>query len=200
MRTLKRTRAIAAAVALTAGLSATACSSDDADDNNTAAETTAEQTTEQTPLPTAQELGEILDRAVAPDIPADEKADTVENGEQAVELFDVMTASKQESGATFEVIDPVMPGIVENTVETTMNMTLPDQEPQLIQGVKFVNDNGQWKLSQEWACTLVSNVAPDQVPETCAPFLEDAPAPEGDAPAQDAPAPEGDAPAAEPAA
>lgn len=200
MRTLKRTRAIAAAVALTAGLSATACSSDDADDNNTAAETTAEQTTEQTPLPTAQELGEILDRAVAPDIPADEKADTVENGEQAVELFDVMMASKQESGATFEVIDPVMPGIVENTVETTMNMTLPDQEPQLIQGVKFVNDNGQWKLSQEWACTLVSNVAPDQVPETCAPFLEDAPAPEGDAPAQDAPAPEGDAPAAEPAA
>lgn len=201
MRSLKRTRAIATAVALTAGLSATACSSDDADDN-TAAETTAEQTTEQAPLPTAQELGEILDRAVAPDVPAEEKADTVENGEQAVELFDVMTASKQESGATFEVIDPVMPGTVENTVETTMNMTLPDQEPQLIQGVKFVNDNGQWKLSQEWACTLVSNVAPDQVPDTCAPFLEDAPAPEGDAPApaEDAPAPEGDAPAAEPAA
>ncbi|MGN0095767.1 MAG: hypothetical protein ACI38U_06855 [Corynebacterium sp.] len=187
---MKRTRAIAAAVVLTAGLSATACSSDDADDN-TAAETTAEQTTEQTPLPTAQELGEILDRAVAPDVPAEEKADTVENGEQAVELFDVMTASKQESGATFEVIDPVMPGTVENTVETTMNMTLPDQEPQLIQGVKFVDDNGQWKLSQEWACTLVSNVAPDQVPDTCAPFLEDAPAPAGDAPA-----PEGDAPAA----
>lgn len=201
MRSLKRTRAIAAAVALTAGLSATACSSDDADDN-TAAETTAEQTTEQAPLPTAQELGEILDRAVAPDVPAEEKADTVENGEQAVELFDVMIQSQQESGATFEVVDPILPGVTSQEVTATMNLIQPDAEPVRMDGVKFVNDNGQWKLSQEWACTLVSNVAPDQVPDTCAPFLEDAPAPEGDAPApaEDAPAPEGDAPAAEPAA
>ncbi|MEJ6548668.1 hypothetical protein PQI66_03825 [Corynebacterium sp. USCH3] len=197
---MKRTRAIAAAVAITAGLSVTACSSDDDAADSSATETTAEQTTEQAPLPTAQELGEILDRAVAPGVPAEEKADTVENGDQAVELFDVMTASKEESGATFEVIDPVMPGLVENTVETQINMTLPDQEPQLIQGVKFVDDNGQWKLSQEWACTLVSNVAPDQVPESCAPFLEDAPAPEGgapEAPAEDAPA---EQPAEQPAA
>ncbi|WP_369803727.1 hypothetical protein [Corynebacterium sp. CNJ-954] len=190
MRSLKRTRAIAAAVVLTAGLSATACSSDDADDN-TAAETTAEQTTEQTPLPTAQELGEILDRAVAPDVAAEEKADTVENGEQAVELFDVMIQSQQESGATFEVVDPILPGVTPQEVTATMNLIQPDAEPVRMDGVKFVNDNGQWKLSQEWACTLVSNVAPDQVPDTCAPFLEDAPAPAGDAPA-----PEGDAPAA----
>ncbi|OLT51436.1 hypothetical protein BJF89_06840 [Corynebacterium sp. CNJ-954] len=187
---MKRTRAIAAAVVLTAGLSATACSSDDADDN-TAAETTAEQTTEQTPLPTAQELGEILDRAVAPDVAAEEKADTVENGEQAVELFDVMIQSQQESGATFEVVDPILPGVTPQEVTATMNLIQPDAEPVRMDGVKFVNDNGQWKLSQEWACTLVSNVAPDQVPDTCAPFLEDAPAPAGDAPA-----PEGDAPAA----
>lgn len=194
---LKRPRALAAVIALTAGLSVTACSSDDSDEGSSDA--TAAQTAESTPLPDALALGEILDRAVAPGVPAEEKADTVENGEQAVDLFDVMTASKEESGATFEVIDPVMPGLEPNTVETQINMTLPDQEPQLIQGVKFVDDNGQWKLSQEWACTLVSNVAPDQIPGSCAPFLEEAPDPaaEQEAPAEDAPAQD---PAAEPAA
>ena len=185
---MKRTRAIAAAVAVTAGLSVTACSSDDADDN--ASETTAQETVEQAPLPTAQELGEILGRAVDPGVPAEEKADTVENGEQAVELFDVMMKSQQESGATFEVVDPILPGITPQEVTATMNLIQPDAEPVRMDGVKFVNDNGQWKLSQEWACTLVSNVAPDQIPDSCAPFLEDAPAP----------APEGEAPAPAPAA
>jgi hypothetical protein len=204
VRSLKRTRAIAAAVAITAGLSVTACSSDD-EGGDTAAETTTQQTTEQTAMPTAQELGEILARAMDPGVPAPEKADTVENGEEAVELFDVMMQSQQESGATFEVVDPVLPGITPQEVMATMNLLQPDEEPVRMDGVKFVNDNGQWKLSQEWACTLVSNVAPDQVPETCAPFLGDAPAPapEGEAPAPEgeapAPAPEGEAPAPAPA-
>lgn len=189
---LKRPRALAAVIALTAGLSVTACSSDDSDDGSS--DTTAAQTTETTPLPDAQELGDILARAVDPGVPAEEKADTVENGEQAVDLFDVMIQSQQESGATFEVVDPILPGNTPQEVMATMNLIQPDAEPVRMDGVKFVNDNGQWKLSQEWACTLVSNVAPDQVPDSCAPFLEEAPDPaaEQDAPAED--------PAAEPAA
>ncbi|MGP9725077.1 hypothetical protein ACT3SZ_13785 [Corynebacterium sp. AOP40-9SA-29] len=187
---LKRPRALAAVIALTAGLSVTACSSDDSDDSSS--ETTAAQTTETTPLPDAQELGDILARAVDPGVPAEEKADTVENGEQAVDLFDVMIQSQQESGATFEVIDPILPGNTPDEVMATMNLIQPDAEPVRMDGVKFINDNGQWKLSQEWACTLVSNVAPDQVPESCAPFLEEAPDPaaEQDAPAEDVPAAE----------
>lgn len=189
---LKRPRALAAVIALTAGLSVTACSSDDSDDGSS--DTTAAQTTETTPLPDAQELGDILARAVDPGVPAEEKADTVENGEEAVDLFDVMIQSQQESGATFEVVDPILPGNTPQEVMATMNLIQPDAEPVRMDGVKFVNDNGQWKLSQEWACTLVSNVAPDQVPDSCAPFLEEAPDPaaEQDAPAED--------PAAEPAA
>ncbi|MGO1379764.1 MAG: hypothetical protein ACTH2Y_00760 [Corynebacterium sp.] len=189
---LKRPRALAAVIALTAGLSVTACSSDDSDDGSS--DTTAAQTTETTPLPDAQELGDILARAVDPGVPAEEKADTVENGEEAVDLFDVMMQSQQESGATFEVVDPILPGNTPQEVMATMNLIQPDAEPVRMDGVKFVNDNGQWKLSQEWACTLVSNVAPDQVPDSCAPFLEEAPDPaaEQDAPAED--------PAAEPAA
>lgn len=189
---LKRPRALAAVIALTAGLSVTACSSDDSDDGSS--DTTAAQTTETTPLPDAQELGDILARAVDPGVPAEEKADTVENGEEAVDLFDVMMQSQQESGATFEVVDPILPGNTPQEVMATMNLIQPDAEPVRMDGVKFVNDNGQWKLSQEWACTLVSNVALDQVPDSCAPFLEEAPDPaaEQDAPAED--------PAAEPAA
>lgn len=191
----KKTRALAAAVAVTAGLSVTACTSDDdaADDDGAATETTAEQTEDSAPMPTAEELGGIIDRAVDPELSAEEKVDTVENGEEAAELFDVMTASQQDSGATFEVVEPVLQGMVPDTVQVTMNMVAPEEEPQPIQGVEFVHEDGQWKLSQSWACTLVSNVAPDQVPASCEPFLDEVPdeeLPEGDMPAEDVPAEE----------
>lgn len=188
----KKTRALAAAVAVTAGLSVTACTSDDDADDGSAGQTTAEQTQETEPLPTAEELGVIIDRAVDPELSAEEKVDTVENGEEAAELFDVMTASQQDSGASFEVVEPVLQGLQPETVEVTMMMHVPEQEPQQIQGVEFVQQDGQWKLSQAWACTLVSNVAPDQVPASCEPFLDDAPdegMPEEDMP-EDMPAEE----------
>ena len=32
----------------------------------------------------------------------------------------------------------------------------------------FVNVDGNWQLSQDWACILITNtVAPEQVPEMC---------------------------------
>ncbi|MDN5723893.1 MAG: hypothetical protein L0H20_13015, partial [Corynebacterium sp.] len=111
---MKSTRLFAAAVAVSAGLSLAACSSDDDDSNgsdNAAGTTTAAENTQEIQPPTAQELQDILDRAVDPAVPAEEKTDSVEGGEEAVELFDVMTRSKEESGATLQDVDPFMPGI-----------------------------------------------------------------------------------------
>jgi hypothetical protein len=209
IRTVTRTRSrmltASMAIALSAGLSLTACSSDDDSDSSdsTATENAAENT-EEVAFPTAEELQGVLDRAVDPNIPAEEKADSVESGEEAVELFDVMTSSKEESGATFDVVDPVLPGVTPTEAKATMNLVLPDNpDPIVIDGVQFVNEDGQWKLQRQWACTLVENVAPDQVPPLCEDVANEGedPAAEGDAPAPEgegeAPAPEGEAPAPE---
>lgn len=194
---MKSLKILATVTALGAGLSLAACSSDDdnSDDNPT-----AESTTQAAALPTSAELSEILNRAVDPNVPSDQKADTVQGGEQALELFDIMTDSKRDSGADFQIIDPVLPGVLPETVSVSMNLIIPDREPQPVNGVEFVKEGDQWKLSTAWACTLIQNVAPDKVPPLCAdtdaapaaPADGEDAAPEGDA----APAPE-DAPAEE---
>jgi hypothetical protein len=219
-------RCLAAVAAVSVGLSLAACSSDDdsdGDQTTTAAETSA---TQATALPTVAELNGVINRAVDPAVPSDQKVDTVQGGDQATELFDVMTRSKEETGATVEVVDPVLPGILPDTVNATVNFNIPNSDPMPVTGVEFVKENGVWKLTREWACTLIQNVAPDQVPPLCsadpagelpaesapapAPEGEGAPAPEGEGAPAPAPAPEGEgapapapapegAPAAEPA-
>ncbi|AGP30597.1 hypothetical protein [Corynebacterium terpenotabidum] len=163
MKNSRSVRSLAVVAAVVAGLSLAACSSDDDD----TAETTAAETTQAAALPTAVELNDILNRAVDPAIPSDQKIDTVQGGDQALELFDIMTQSKQDTGATFEVVDPVLPGILPDTANATVNFLLADRDPMPVSGVEFVRENGIWKLSREWACTLIQNVAPDQVPPLC---------------------------------
>lgn len=179
---------IAGATALTLA----ACG-DDGEGTEESSTTTTTSASEVAAFPTAMELNDILARATDPNVPVEEKAATVENGEEATELFDVMTGSKQESGATLEVVEPVLPGYTPDSVLAGVNFILPEQPPQLIEGVEFRNIDGQWKLSQTWACTLVQNVAPDQVPPMCLPEGVEPPPPAEGAPA----AP--DAPPAEPA-
>ena len=162
-------KALAVTTALTATLTLAACGNDDSSkdssSSSTAASTSATQQAAQ--LPTAQELSDVLNRAVDPNIPTAEKTDTVVNGEQAPQLFDALTAAKQQSGATLQVVDPVLPALTPGNASATVNITLPNQPPQVISEVEFVNDNGKWKLDQRWACTLVQNVLPDQVPPMC---------------------------------
>lgn len=179
-------------------LSLAACG-DNGNGEEETTETTATTTSEIAAIPTAMELNDVLARATDPNLPPEEKALTVEDGEEATELFDVMTRSKQESGAALEVVEPVLPGYAPDSVLAGVNFILPEQQPQLIEGVEFVNVDGQWKLSQTWACELVKNVAPDQVPPMCLPegVEPPPPAPEGDPAAPDAPPAEPAPPAPE---
>lgn len=120
-------------------------------------------------LPSAADLNAVLEKATDPAAPIEEKTATVQGGETVPELFDVMAASKSESGATFQVVDPVLPGYTPDSVLATVMFSVPEQPEQTADNVEFVYEDGQWKLAQSWACILITNtVAPEQVPEMCA--------------------------------
>ncbi|MDO4685107.1 MAG: hypothetical protein Q4A92_01045 [Corynebacterium sp.] len=120
------------------------------------------------PQPTADDLNAVLAVATDPNASMEEKIRTVQGGGEAPELFETMTRSKQESGADFQVVPPVLPGYTPNSVLATVNFTLPDREPQVADNVEFIYEENTWKLSQTWACTLITNtVAPEQVPPMC---------------------------------
>ena len=196
----RRTRTIAAALAVSAALVVTACSSDEEEDAPTSSATSAPATTQaQDALPTAAELGDLLDRALDPALPVEEKAGTVQDGAEAGDLFDQMTRAAQDSGATFAVVDPVLPGNTPEIALATATLTLPEQEPITVDNAEFVKQDGEWKISRAWACTLVGQVAEggeENLPVFCGGDPAPAPAPE-EAPAEN-PAPEEEAPAPAP--
>ncbi|WP_312801821.1 hypothetical protein [Corynebacterium variabile] len=199
-----RTRTIAAALAVSAALVVTACSSDGDEDAPTSSATSAPTTTEQQDaLPTAAELGDLLNRALDPELPVEEKAATVQDGAEAGELFAQMTQAAQDSGATFAVVDPVLPGDTPEIALATATLTLPEQEPITVDNAEFVMQDGEWKISRAWACTLVGQVAEggeENLPVFCG--GDPAPAPEAqeEVPAEEpAPVEEAPAPAPEPA-
>nr|WP_152821254.1 MULTISPECIES: hypothetical protein [unclassified Corynebacterium] len=189
----------AATAALSLGLTLAACSGEDKDGQVEAASSVPATTTaaEVAPaLPTAADLNRVLAAATDPNLPIADKIATVQGGETAPELFEVMARSKEESGADFQVVDPVLAGYAANEVLTSVQFLRPDQPEQMADNVTFVYENGAWKLSRDWACTLITRVVPDQVPAMCADQMPShAPAP-ADAPAPPAPG----APAAVPPA
>lgn len=153
--------------------------------------TTAEETSSSAPsveVPSADELNTVLATATNPEATPEERVGTVQGGAEVdPALFDTLIASQEESGAQFQVVDPVLPGYTPESVLATVNFTLPEREPNVAENVEFIWEDEQWKLSQSWACTLVTNtVPPEQVPAMCQdPSMgEDAEAP-AEAPAED---------------
>lgn len=187
---MKVPKLVAAAAVAGLALSLTACSEDsDTTETTASSQAASSEAAPVAEMPTAEELNAVLQRAADPNLPIAERANTVQGGETTPELFDLMTQSQQESGANFQVVDPVLPGYTANSVLATVNFTRPNAESQLAEDVEFINEGGQWKISQSWACFLVSNtLAPEQVPDMCktgAPAAPEAPA---EAPAEQAPA------------
>ena len=207
---MKSIKLSAAILALGASVTMAACSSSDEDTANSssAAKPTGETSASQvvsTEMPSVEQLNEILAKASDPNVPQEEKVQLVQGSETAPELFDVMSQSQAESGATFEVVAPVIPGLVPDSALATVHINTPDGQQQTADQVEFIKEGGTWKLSQTWACVLVTNIVPpEEVPEMCADSAVDAPADaadgempaEGEAPADAADAPaEGEAPA-----
>ena len=184
-------RFVAALAAAGLALGLTACSQDSEsnEETTTTAQSAASEAAPVAQMPTAEELNAVLQRAADPNLPISERVNTVQGGEASPELFDLMTQSQQESGANFQVVDPVLPGYTANSVLATVNFTRPNAESQLAEDVEFINEEGNWKISKSWACFLVSNtLPPEQVPDMCnsgAPAAPEAPAEQ--APAEQAP-------------
>ncbi|KQB86734.1 hypothetical protein [Corynebacterium lowii] len=200
---MKLHKITAATAILGLGLGLAACSSDE--------ESEQEASTSQAPastsaaevapdLPSAAELNQVLAVATDPNRPIEDKIVTVQGGETAPELFEVMARSKEESGADFQVVNPVLAGYAANEVLTSVQFIRPDEPEQMADNVTFVYENGKWKLSKDWACTLVTRVVPDQAPAMCADQAPtNAPAPAPAAPAPDNAPAENPAPEATPA-
>ncbi|AGF72878.1 hypothetical protein [Corynebacterium halotolerans] len=191
---MKLSKITALTAAFGAALALSACGGEETTTETTETTTSAETTTEAAPeLPTAADLNAVLSKATDSSLPMEERVTTVQGGETAPELFETMTISKEESGADFQVVDPVLPGYTPDSVLATVNFTLPDQPAQVADNVEFIHEDGTWKLSQSWACTLITNtVAPEQVPAMC---LDNT----GEAPAEDPAQAPAEAPAEEPA-
>lgn len=175
MNTVKATAAAGLAAAM---LMLTACGG--STDNNAASTPSDAKATTSAPaaspsaaapaapkLPTADQLAKVLGTAVDPAVPTAQKTGTVVGGEEAPELFQALTQIRQESGATMTVVEPVLPSLLPGAVQATVSLQLPDQPPNVVSGVEFVNARGTWKLDRKWACDLVRNVLPDRVPPMC---------------------------------
>lgn len=169
---MKIWKSVAVATIAVAGLTLTACGSEDADNAATTEQTTASSAPsstapEEKTLPTPEELQEVLLKAVDPRVPAEEKVNSVVDGDQAPEIFEALTRSQSEAQAKLEVVDPVLPGVLPDMAEATIKLQAPERDPQVISGVEFVHEDGKWKLDTRWACTLVETVLPEQVPPMC---------------------------------
>lgn len=153
-----------AAVSLSAfALGGLAACGDDKVRDTAPASTSASQAP--APVPTAEELTQLLDRASDPAVPVEEKLDLVEGGAEAPELFDQIAALKSEQGAGV-TITGAAEGDIPGTLIANAVITQPGQEDINVQA-QFIQQDGQWQLQKSFACALITN-AGLQPPASCA--------------------------------
>lgn len=153
-------------------------------------------------LPTRAELNDVLARLINPDLPIEEKALTIEDGDTAGDFFDIVTNSANEQEISFDVIDPITPGFTTKQAVAGVNILRPEEDPMLVDQVDFIYRDGRWMLSKEWACNLASTLDPEHKPGFCLAPGETPPSPpepEEEAPVEEAPVEEAPAPVEEPA-
>lgn len=192
-----------AAMASVSALGLVACGGGD-----TAAPTTESKTSSSAEpvimLPTRAELNDVLARLINPDLPIEEKALTIEDGDTAGDFFDIVTHSANEQEISFDVIDPVTPGFTTKQAVAGVNILRPEEDPMLVEQVDFIHRDGRWMLSKEWACNLASTLDPEHKPGFCLAPGETPPPPpepeEEETPVEEAPVEEAPAPAPEPEA
>ncbi|MFC7447065.1 hypothetical protein [Rhodococcus daqingensis] len=147
-------KTLIAGVAVAAALSLAACGDDSSEAKST---TTAKATTtvadiEYPPVPSAVELNAMLVKGLDPATPVAEKTALVQDGESDPGLFDAVAAAAKQSNATVTVVDPILDN-GDGTLTATVNMDIGGQVSAGTAG--FVVENGQWKLSKEYACNIV---------------------------------------------
>lgn len=117
------------------------------------------------PIPTAEELTQLLDRASDPAVPVEEKVDLVEGGAEAPELFDQIASLKADQGAAVNITGAAE-GDIPGTLIANAVITQPGQEDINVQA-QFIQQNGEWQLQKSFACALITNAGLEP-PVSCA--------------------------------
>lgn len=180
--------ATALVISAVASVSLVACGGE-----STPQETMSSKTSSAAPvvvLPTPAELNDVLVRLLDPNLPPEERAQTIEDGDKAGDYFDIVSRAAADREIHLDVIDPVLPGFSATSAVAGINVTEGDSEPRLIEQVDFLNRKGRWMLSKEWACRLVGTLDPEAKPAFCLAPGETPPPPPEPAPPAETPAPE----------
>lgn len=149
-------KTLVAGVAVAAALTLGACSSGGDEPTPTKTKTTTVAAEPEggdfPPAPTAAELNAMLVKGLDPATPEAEKVTLVQDGESDPGLFGQVAAAATAANAKVTIVDPILDN-GDGTLTATVNMDIGGQVNPGTAG--FVVENGQWKLSKEYACNIV---------------------------------------------
>lgn len=160
---LKLRKITVASVAIAAALTMSACSSDEGDSTETTTTATTTATTEAAPavdyppVPAVEELNADLARAFDLSVPAAEKTDLVQGAEEDPELINKVAQAANDAGVQVNVVD-----VTDNengTITAGVEMALAGSEQPSFGTVDFVAEDDTWKVSKDYACSIVINMA-----------------------------------------
>ncbi|MFX1757692.1 lipoprotein [Rhodococcus gordoniae] len=164
---MKLRKITVATVALAAALTMSACSSDDGGSSSETAKTSTTTTAaapvaDYPPVPSPEELNADLARAFDLNVPASEKTDLVQGAEEDPELINKVAQAANDAGVQVNVVD-----VTDNengTITAGVEMALAGSNQPSFGTVDFVAEDGTWKVSKDYACSIVINMAQLQSP------------------------------------
>ncbi|MFI9409239.1 hypothetical protein [Nocardia gamkensis] len=164
MKLPKTGRTAVAGLALVAAFGLAACGSDDSSDSPTSTRATAGASATATipPAPTVDELNALLQKALDPAVPNEEKLDSVQGIEADPGLPNRLAEAFRQANATAVVTGVTAFG---DSVSAQAKFTINGQESQV--DVPFVLDGGKWKVQKTWACQALANL--NQQSPACTP-------------------------------
>lgn len=105
--------------------------------------------------PSIEALNEMLQMALDPKIPAEDKTVLVEGSEVDPKLFDqLVDVAEDNPDVTYRLMKPVISN-GPNRASVKFEIRIPDNPPTKIDA-SIVYDDGRWKLSKQTVCPLLS--------------------------------------------
>ncbi len=157
-------RALVVPAVVLVGLASGACGGESAESRSSAPSVAAAQVTEApstTPdrAPSTQQLEEMLNRAVDPKVPLEQKIELVQGATTADgPLFDELVKLRRDNPqVSWHIGRPVLeqPGLAKAQFSVLMDGT------NQLAYVTLVFDGGRWKLQKSYACQMIVQVGRD---------------------------------------
>ena len=155
-------RIAVAALAVVAALGMSACGSGDKSSGHHTKKTSKPAATSAQnvpPVPTVDQLNTELGQALDPAVPADQKVQFLEGGQEALQkdpgMLQKLTDAYQQNNAKVNVTDVTYLG--GDTLTAKADFSVNDQPPNQV-SVPFVVQGDQWVLQKDWACNGIQNL------------------------------------------